>query len=169
MAELKVPLAMRGRVAEICAVADQVCTDHLDEEYGELCRVLVARMARKRPSPLVRGNVRIWAAGAIYAVGQINFLFDRSQDPHLTADELAAHLGVVKSTMANKASLISQTLKLGFFEPELTRVEMLEDHPFAWIIEVNGLMVDARMLPEELQDKARRLGLIPDLTAVRGV
>jgi hypothetical protein len=50
---------------------------------------LVARLARKRPSPLVRGDARIWAAGAIYAVGQVNFLFDRAQDPHSTADQLA--------------------------------------------------------------------------------
>ena len=33
----------------------------------------------------------------------------------------------------------------------------------AWIVEVDGLLVDARMLPPELQDEARRLGLIPDL------
>jgi hypothetical protein len=43
-----------------------------------VCRRLVARLARKRPSPLVRGDMRIWAAGAIHAVGQVNFLFDRS-------------------------------------------------------------------------------------------
>ena len=138
---------------EILAVTDQVCIEHLDQEYGELCRVLVARLARKRPSPLVRGNVRIWAAGAIYTLGQLNFLFDRDQDPHLSADELAERVGVVKSTMANKASLISKTLGLGMFEPSLTRVAMLEQHPLAWIVEINGLMVDARMLPEELQKK----------------
>jgi len=167
LAKLKVPVALRLRVAEILAVSDQVCEAHLDQEYGELCRVLVARLARKRPSPLVRGEVRIWAAGAIYAVGQINFLFDRSQQPHLTAEELAKHIGVAKSTMANKASLISRTLDLGMFEPDLTRVAMLEQHPIAWIVEINGLLVDARTLPAELQDDARRLGLIPDLQALR--
>lgn len=167
LAKLKVPVAMRLRVALILAVSDQVCATHLDQEYGELCRVLVARLARKRPSPLVRGDVRIWAAGAICAVGQVNFLFDRSQQPHLTADELAERIGVVKSTMANKASLIAKMLDLGIFEPDLTRVAVLEQHPMAWIVEINGLLVDARMLPAELQDEARRLGLIPDLPALR--
>jgi len=167
LAKLKVPVAMRLRVAEILAVSDQVCAAHLDQEYGELCRVLIARLARKRPSPLVRGDVRIWAAGAIYAVGQVNFLFDRSQDLHLTADELAERIGVVKSTMANKASLIAKTLDVGIFEPDLTRAAMLEQHPIAWIVQVNGFWVDARTLPGELQDEARRLGLIPDLQARR--
>jgi len=32
-----------------------------------------------------------------------------------------------------------------------------------WLVEVDGLIVDARMLPPELQAEARRLGLIPDM------
>ncbi len=54
-------------------------------EYGELVRKLVAKLARMRPSPLVRGDLRIWAGAAIYTVGSVNFLFDRTQHPHLTA------------------------------------------------------------------------------------
>jgi Domain of unknown function (DUF6398) len=111
--------------------------------------------------------VRIWAAGAVYAVGRVNFLFDRSQDPHVTADELAEHLGVVKSTMVNKAALIAKALDVGMFEPDLTRVAMIERHPMAWIVQVNGFLVDARTLPEELQDEGRRCGLIPDLPSRR--
>jgi hypothetical protein len=64
---------------------------------------------------------------------------------------------------AHKAGLINRTLKIGIFEPELTRIAVLEQHPMAWIVEVDGLLVDARMLPPELQDEARRLGPIPDL------
>jgi hypothetical protein len=160
---LKVPATMRERASEVVAVADEICAAHLDREYGELCGVLVARLARKRPSPLQRGGVRIWAAGVIYAIGQINFLFDRTQNPHLTADELAACAGVAKSTMANKAALICRALDLDAYEPELTRVAMIEQHPMAWIIEVDGFLVDARTLPPAFQDEARRLGLIPDL------
>lgn len=164
--QLKVPVALRERAREILAITDHACAAHLDEEYAQLCRVVVGRLARKRPSPLVRGDARIWAAGAVYAVGQVNFLFDRSQQPHLSADQLAEHLGVVKTTMANKA-LINKTLNLGVLEAELTRTSMLEQHPLAWLVEVNGFLVDARTLPSELQDEARRRGLIPDLDARR--
>jgi AcrR family transcriptional regulator len=167
LVELKVPRTMRPRVAEILAITDELCAAYLDREYGELGRELVARLARKRPSPLARGDVRIWAAGALYALGQINFLFDRSQQPHLTADQLAGHLGVVKTTMANKAAAIRRTLDLGYYEPGLTRQSLYEDHPLAWIVQVNGLLVDARTLPAEIQDEARRRGLIPDLQARR--
>jgi hypothetical protein len=160
---LRIPAALRGRAREILAITNQACTQHLDDEYARVCRQLVGRLARKRPSPLTRGDTRIWAAGAIYAVGQVNFLFDRSQQPHMTADQLAALLGVVKTTMANKAALINKALTLGVFEPDLTTTAMLEQHPLAWLVEIDGLIVDARMLPRELQDEARRRGLIPDL------
>jgi hypothetical protein len=167
LAKLKIPVELRPRAMEILAITDGVCAAHLDGEYGELCRVLVGRLARKRPSPLARGDTRIWAAGAIYAVGRVNFLFDRSQQPHLSADQLARHMGVVKTTMANKAALITKTLNLGIYEPDLTRLAMLEQHPLTWMVMVNGFVVDVRTLPPEIQDEARRRGVVPDLEARR--
>lgn len=164
---LRIPTTMLDRAQAIIQVSDAACQEHLDTEYGRLAQRLIARLARKRPSPLARGDVRIWAAGVIYALGQVNFLFDRTQTPHLTADELAERLGVVKTTMANKAGLINRTLNIAIFEPELTRVAMLEQHPMAWLVQVDGLIVDARDLPADIQDEARRRGLIPDLDALR--
>jgi hypothetical protein len=158
---------MRDRAQAIIDIADRVCHEHLDDEYGRLARRLIARLARKRPSPLARGDTRIWAAGVVYAIGQINFLFDPAQTPHLTAKQLAEPLGVVQTTMANKAGLINRTLGIGIFEPELTRIAMLEQHPVAWMVEIDGLLIDARMLAPEIQDEARRRGLIPDLDRLR--
>lgn len=164
---LRVPAALRDRAAQIIGVTDAACEQHLDEEYGRLARVVVARLARKRPSPLARGDARIWAAGVIYVLGQVNFLFDRTQTPHMSADELAQALGVVKTTMANKAGTINRILDIGIYEPELMRVAMLEQHPLTWMVMVDGLIVDVRTLAPELQEEARRRGLIPDLDALR--
>ena len=164
---LRIPAALRDRVQQIMDVTDAACREHLDDEYGRLARELIARLARKRPSPLVRGDVRIWAAGVMYALGQVNFLFDRTQTPHMTADQLAETLGVVKTTMANKAGLINRMLDIGIYEPELMRAAMLEQHPMTWMVMVDGFIVDARTLPPEVQDEARRRGLIPDLDALR--
>ena len=72
-----------------------------------------------------------------------------------------------QTTMANKAGLINRTLDIGIFEPELTRIAMLEQHPMAWIVEIDGLLIDARTLAPEIQDEARRRGLIPDLDRLR--
>jgi hypothetical protein len=158
LVELKIPRAMRPRVAEILAITDELCSACLDREYAALSRELVARLARKRPSPLARGDVRIWAAGALYALGQINFLFDRSQQPHLTADQLAAQLGVAKTTMANKAAAVRRTLDVAYFQPGLTRQSLYDDPPLGWMI---------LALPAALQEAARSGGLIADLQARR--
>jgi hypothetical protein len=158
---------MREIAQPIMDVTDDVCRAHLDEEYAAIARRLVARLARKRPSPLVRGDARIWAAGVLYVVAQVNFLFDRTQTPHMTAKELAGAACVKKTTMANKAGLINRTLDIGIFEPDLTRIAMLEQHPVAWLVEVDGFIVDVRTLPADLQDEARRRGLVPDLDALR--
>jgi hypothetical protein len=158
---LRVPKALRGDVAEITTLIDAVCAGHLDDEYGALRRRLLGKLARKRPSPLVRGERRVWAAAVLYTVGNVNFLFDPSQEPHLRADELAALTGVAKSTMANKAALIRRSLRLGPLEPELCRRELLARHPYAWLVEMDGFIVDVRALPQPLQNDARRRVLVP--------
>jgi hypothetical protein len=164
---LRIPIAMQERASEVIEITDEVCSECLDAEYARLARRLVARLARKRPSPLVRGDTCIWAAGALYVIAQVNFLFDRSQSPHMSAGELAVAVGVKQTTMANKAAMINRLLNIGVYEPELTRIAMLEQHPMAWIVEINGFLIDARRLPEELQEEARQRGLIPDLDALR--
>jgi len=158
LVELKIPRAMRPRAAEMFTITDELCGACLDREYAEVGLELVARLARKRPSPLARGDMRIWAAGALYALGQINFLFDRSQQPHLTADQLAGQLGVVKATMANKAAVVRRTLVLHYYEPGLTRRSLYDDPPLALM---------ALALPAAFQAAARRLSLIAEPQARR--
>ena len=164
---LRIPIAMREPARQVIAVTDDVCTEHLDAEYARLARCLVARLARKRPSPLIRGDGRIWAAGVLYVLAQVNFLFDKSQSPHMSSVELAAATGVKPTTMANKAAMINRVLNIGVYEPDLTRVAVLEQRPMARLVEVNGFLVDARRLPDDLQAEARRRGLIPDLDTLR--
>jgi hypothetical protein len=160
---LRVPSALRPVVEEIVGLCDEFCAEHLDAEYARLCARLVAKLARKRPSPLLRGERRVWAASAIYTVGSVNFLFDRAQPLHLSGDELSDLTGVAKSTMANKARQIRDMLGLHRSDLEFCRREMIESHPTAWYVQVDGLIVDARMLPAPLQAECRRHGLIPDL------
>jgi hypothetical protein len=166
--ELRVPVAMRARVREIVELIDPVCATLLDPEYADLCCRLVAKLARKRPSPIERGKARVWAAGTIYAIGQNNFLFDPSQTPHISADRLSASLAVPKNTIAAKAKTIRDAVQLDVpMDPEFCRSELLAKHPLAWLVELNGVIVDARMLPAELQAEAQRHGLIPDLPISR--
>lgn len=154
---------MRPYVDQILAVTGPVCEQRLDLEYAELCFRVIGKLARKRPSPLARGNHRIWAAGVVYAVGQLNFIFDPAQHPHTTADQLSDWLEVKKTTMANKAAMIRRTMGLTHYEPEFMRQDLIDSHPFTWMLEIDGLPVDARHLPRDLQHEAFILGLIPQI------
>src|SRR6266487_4232661 len=147
----KLPAAMRPVFNGITAITRAFCARHLDAEYTRLCDRLAAKLARKRPSPLLRGDRRIWAAGIVYAIGRVNFLADPDQQPHLRTDELASLLGVKQTTMTNKGRLIVDTLDIGLLDPEYSRSDMLDQNPMVWMIQVDGLVVDARWLPEALQ------------------
>src|SRR6266571_1138866 len=164
----KVPVALQPVFDEITAITSRFCAEHLDEEYARLCAKLAAKLARKRPSPLLRGDRRIWAAGIVYAIGRVNFLADPHQRPHLRTDELASLLGVKQTTMANKGRRIMDTPDIGLLDPEYSRSDMLDRNPLVWMLEVNGLIVDARWLPEAVQVQAWQRGLIPYMPARAG-
>jgi hypothetical protein len=53
------------------------------------------------------------------------------------------------------------------FGPDFCRREQLAANPMAWMISVNGFIVDARTMPPEVQAEARRRGRMPDLLADR--
>ncbi len=161
--EDQVPQKSQQVYESIVQLTDKICRDHLDQEYAELARKLAGALARKRPSPLMSGGVEAWACGIIYALGKINFLFDKTQTPHLRADELCSLFGVASSTGAGKAKRIMDMFKMGLMDPRWYRPSQLADNPMAWMIEVNGLIVDARWMPREVQEEAYRRGLIPYL------
>jgi hypothetical protein len=163
-----VPNAMQDVYAEIVGLTDAFCAKHLNAEYAALCRKMAAALARKRPSPLARGKRDAWAAGIVYALGGTNFLSDPSFEPHMTTAEICAGFGVGVSTGAAKAKQIREIFKLGPLDLEWQLPSRLEHNPVAWLITVNGLIMDARSAPRPIQEEALRLGLIPYIPGDRG-
>jgi hypothetical protein len=159
--ELKVPKALRQLVEEIVGITDAVCLCVLDGEYADLARLAVAKLARKRPSPLVSGRPVTWAAGIVYALGQTNFLSDPESDPCVTADQLSEAFGVAKSTMGSKAKQVRDLLRISPFSLEFQRADVAAQNQLVWIIEVDGIAMDARHVPLAIQMEAYRRGLIP--------
>ncbi len=157
----RVPRVLVETYDAITTVTDAFCRDHLNGEYGELARLAAAALCRKRPSPLLRGKPTTWACGILYALGQVNFLSDKSEEPHMALGELCNLIGVGKSTASAKAKGVSGTLDLHHFHPDWTLPSLLAQDPVAWFIEVDGFIVDARTLPLDVQEAAFREGLIP--------
>lgn len=156
-----VPAALQSRYDEIIALTEAFCAEQLNAEYAQLCRQMTATLARKRPSPLLASKTNTWAAAIVHTIGSVNFLFDKTQTPHIRADELAPAFGLSKSTVANKSRQIKDLLDIGIFDSNWTLPSRMDDSPVAWLISVNGLILDARSLPLEIQEAAYRKGLIP--------
>jgi uncharacterized protein DUF6398 len=161
LGDLHIPAAIRPAAEQVIALTDAVCADLLDEEYAGLTRHVVAKLARKRPSPLQSGRATTWAGGVLWALGQVNFLFDRSSEPYLTHDDLADAFGLSKSTLSQKAKQVRDILQMTWGKPEFLRAEQVDSSPMVWFIEVNGMTLDARHLPLEIQVEAYLKGIIP--------
>lgn len=164
---LKVPEPMKALYDEISAISDGFCKDYLNDEYAELARKMAATLARKRPSPLVNGRANGWAAGILYTLGQVNFLFDKSQSPHMRADELCKRIGVSQQTASGRAQKIREMLEIFQMHPDWTLPSRVGENPLIWILSVNGMMVDIRDMPREAQVVAFQKGLIPYIPADR--
>ena len=142
---------------------DSFCQANLSEEYAATAREMTAALARKRPSPLLQGQLKSWACGILLALGRVNFLFDPSQEPHLTVAQFCKLFGVSQSTTFAKAAQVEKALKLSAADTRWILPSKLDDHPLAWLVEINGIVADVRMLPREFQEKVFRAGLIPRL------
>ncbi|ASC71248.1 uncharacterized protein XM38_022000 [Halomicronema hongdechloris C2206] len=156
-----VPKAMASKFNRIVELTDEFARQHLNQEYAELIRQATAALCRKRPSPLQKGQAKTWAGGITHAIGMVNFLFDRSQTPHVSASDLYQWFGIAASTGQGKSKLVRDTLNMRQFDPDWCLPSRVEDNPLIWMLSVNGMIVDIRKAPLGAQVEAFRKGLIP--------
>jgi hypothetical protein len=83
------------------------------------------------------------------------------QEPYLSAEQLCDVFGVNKSAGYNKSRVVRDMLKMRQFDPSWCLPSLMDENPLVWMIEVNGIVVDARWVPREIQEIAYRKGLIP--------
>jgi hypothetical protein len=103
----------------------------------------------------------------VYVLGQINFLSDRSTQPYMTMADLCTAFGVGQSTASAKARVISQALKTHQLDPKWSLPSLLDANPLVWMAQVNGILVDLRHMPREVQEIAFDKGMIPYIPADR--
>jgi len=156
-----VPKSMQAIYDKIITVTDAVAKEYLNEEYGQLIRHATAALCRKRPSPLLQGRVNSWACGITYAMGFVNFLFDRSQEPSMNATDLCAAFGVSKGTGSAKSKEVRDLLGTYQLDPNWCLPSKMDKNFKAWMIMVNGFIIDARYAPRDIQEAAYAKGLIP--------
>jgi hypothetical protein len=138
---------------QLISLTAEFCEQHLGDEYEQLCEKLIRKMSRKRNVPYLSGRIEVWAAGVIYALGQINFLFDRSFEPYATHDDICNHFGTNKSTTSQKAKLIRDMFKMRYGNDEFLTERNKKDKPFGKSMMINGLILPIDLLESESHEE----------------
>jgi hypothetical protein len=147
-------------------LTDVVCLNHLqplEREYETYCHLLAVCCCQKG-SPVVegRGKPEGWAAGILWTLGMVNSLDDKSFEPVMSGNQVAAAFGVSVATMQAKSREIREGLDIRQFDPEWTLPSLYDKNPMAWIVETkDGLLLDIRHLPRDQQQLAFERGMIP--------
>jgi len=65
-----------------------------------------------------------------------------------------------------KAKQVRDLTKMDHGTPEFLHEDIVDASPMVWFIQVDGLIVDARQLPPQVQAQAFDLGVIPYIPAL---
>ncbi len=147
---------LKEREKKLLEMTGIFCSQKLDDDYFQLCEKLIKKMGRKREVPFKREKLEIWAAAVIYAIGSINFLFDKSFEPYMTAKQISDYFGTKNSTVSNKARQMQELFNLTMFDKEFSTQQMNETNPFNDLVVVDGLIVPLSSIPENLQELVRK-------------
>ena len=138
-------------------MTDGFADRYLDEDYKILCRKLIDKMSRKRQVPFLSGKLEIWAAAEVYALGQINFLFDKSFEPYVSATDLCNYFGTSQSTTSQKAKIIRDMFKMRYFDEEFSTERMQKENPLNEFVMIDGLIVPVSTVMKVFEEKKAQL------------
>ncbi len=65
--------------------------------------------------------------------------------------EVCAAFGVGQSTASAKARIIADALNAHRMDPKWMLASLIDRNPLVWLAEVNGLVVNLRDMPREVQ------------------
>jgi hypothetical protein len=163
----KIPENMHDKFNSLRLETDKFSDQFLNEEYKGKIHSAIAALCRKRPSPLENGKDKAWAAGVVYAVGAVNFLFDKTQSPHCKATDISEFFEVGKTTAQAKSKEISDLLGMYQLAPEWTLPSLIDSNPNVWMVKIDGFIMDIRDCPINIQEEAFKKGIIPYVPVVK--
>lgn len=85
---------------------------YLDDEFRLLCIKLAYKLEETEGISFADDKPEHWACGIIYAIGQLNFLFDTHLEPYVTQDRLCYHFSANRQRMSAKSRDIRRLLNL---------------------------------------------------------
>lgn len=134
------------RIEEIRELIQSFADSHLNKELTGCVLNLCDKLGRMRKLDIGRGRKEIWAAAMVYLIAHLNFLFDKTSSCFVTAETICDFFGTKKTTIANKASLIERTCKIGLGDPAFCTREIVESFSFVQL--PNGMILPVSMVQE---------------------
>lgn len=139
------------RIAEVNHLLAEFAQEHLTPELEDYTFNLWGRVGRKRDFAITTGKKEAWAAGVVYLIARLNFLFDQKDPDYLPVEVICGHFGVSKSNAATRARQIEKACKIrlgeeGLCSPHITDVLTMIELPSGMIMNV---------------DMAKRMGILP--------
>lgn len=150
---MKDKVVIEEKAKKLVEMTEGFCYKYLNEDYKQLCGKLILKMKRKRNVPFISGKLEIWAGAIIYALGRINFLFDKSFEPYVSGDDICNYFGTSKSTTSQKAKIILDTFKMTYYDDEFSTTRMKENNPFSKFVMLNGFIVPIDSLASEIDEQ----------------
>jgi len=159
----KVSKKMQATFDAIVAQTDQFSAEYLNEEYAEQARYVTAALCRKKPSPLTSGRTSSWACGVIYALGFVNFLFDQTEEPHISATELCNGFGVSKGTGYSKSKVVKDALGMERADPEWYLPSNTYESSMMKMSNLMSVFDSLSEIAKELQERPSAAGALPNI------
>lgn len=142
---------IKEKQKQLLELTGAFCIQKPDQEYLVLCEKLIRKMGRKRQVPFQKGKIEIWAAAVIQAIGSVNFLFDKSFEPYISAKQLNEYFKTNISTVSAKAKIIRDMFQMDLFNPDFSTSHRYQNNPLNHMVMVDGIIVPIDFLPEQMQ------------------
>ncbi len=152
---------------EVVALIKGFCSTHLNDEYAVLCLQAVDKLARKKSHLLSKGKANAWACGIVRAIGNANFLGDKSFLPYMKVKDIDKYFSVGNSTAGAKTREIEKLLGISAMDYRWNVPSFMEMNDMIWYVQIDGFIRDIRQAPRSAQVEAFELGLIPYIPADR--
>ena len=88
---------------KLTQMVDGFCDEYLNDEYKEICHEIIEDMANGKSVRYTMGKLEVWASAIIYAVSQINSLFDKSNEVHISRKDILNYFNTKQSVVSRKA------------------------------------------------------------------
>ena len=99
----------------------------------------------------------------------VNFLFDKTQKPHMTPGDLAVNFNLSSKTIAAKSKDIRHIFNMCQMDPKWSLPSKIAENPLVWMVECDGYIIDIREAPYEMQVEAFEAGVIPYIPAEQAI